>query len=240
MEAASPPLAFVAGVVSILSPCVLPLLPVVLGTAVSEHRFGPMALAAGLALSFLLIGLLVATVGFSLALDAEMFRTTAAGLLVIAGIVLAVPPIQARLSVAAAPIAGFLARRFEGAAYQGLTGQFGFGVLLGAVWTPCVGPTLGAASVMAAQGRDLLQVAVVMLLFSVGTALPLLGLGLLSREALLRWRGRMLATGHAGKMAVSFVLISTGVLILSGYDKTVEAIALDLTPDWLIGLSTRF
>ena len=52
-------LAFIAGVLSTLSPCVLPLLPIVLGTAVSEHRAGPVALAAGLALSFVTVGLFV-------------------------------------------------------------------------------------------------------------------------------------------------------------------------------------
>ena len=63
-------LAFLAGVLSTLSPCVLPLLPLVLSAAVSEHRFGPAALAAGLAASFVAIGLFVATIGFSIGLDA--------------------------------------------------------------------------------------------------------------------------------------------------------------------------
>jgi cytochrome c-type biogenesis protein len=240
MESASPFLAFVAGIVSIFSPCVLPLLPVVLGTAVSKHRFGPMALAAGLALSFLVLGLFVATIGFSLGIDSELFRTAAAVVLVVAGTILAVPSMQARLSVVAAPIGAFAARRFEGATHNGLTGQFGLGLLLGAVWSPCVGPTLGAASVLAAQGRDLSQVVVVMLLFAVGTALPLLGLGLLSREAVLRWRGRMLATGRTGKMVLGVALVCAGVLILSGYDKSIEAALLNVTPAWLSDLAAGF
>jgi len=65
--------AVVAGVLSTLSPCVLPLLPVVLGTAVSQHRFGPVALAGGLAVSFVAIGLFVATIGFSIGLDLAAF-----------------------------------------------------------------------------------------------------------------------------------------------------------------------
>ena len=180
MEFASLGLAFVAGLVSIFSPCVLPLAPVVLGTAVSEHRLGPMALAAGLALSFLILGLFVAAIGFSLGLDSELFRTIAAVLLLLVGIVLIVPALQARLSLAAAPLGNWMEHRFGGTAKKGLTGQFGVGVLLGAAWTPCVGPTLGAASVLAAQGRDLAQVALTMLVFAIGTALPLLLLGLVS------------------------------------------------------------
>lgn len=240
METASIGLSFLAGLVSIFSPCVLPLLPVVLGTAVSEHRLGPVALAAGLALSFLILGLFVATVGFSLGLDSELFRTLAAILLLAVGIVLVVPALQTRLSAATAPLGNWAEQRFGGAAKKSLTGQFGVGVLLGAIWTPCVGPTLGAASVLAAQGRDLFQVAITMFVFAVGTALPLLLLGLLSREALTRWRGRLLATGTTGKMVLGFVLAGTGALILTGYDKPVEAALLRLTPEWLTEIATRF
>ncbi|MGU3423203.1 cytochrome c biogenesis protein CcdA, partial [Methylobacterium sp. D54C] len=62
-------LAFLAGILSVLSPCVLPLLPLVLGAAASEHRLGPAALPAGRAQSFVAIGLFVATVGFAIGLD---------------------------------------------------------------------------------------------------------------------------------------------------------------------------
>ena len=67
-------LAFLAGLLSILSPCVLPLLPIVLGAATSEHRLGPIFLAAGVALSFVAIGLFIATIGFGLGLDGDAFR----------------------------------------------------------------------------------------------------------------------------------------------------------------------
>ena len=84
-------LAFLAGVLSILSPCVLPLLPMVLGGAVSEHKFGPVALAAGLALSFTAIGIFVALIGFALGLDASVFRVAAAVLMITLGALLLMP-----------------------------------------------------------------------------------------------------------------------------------------------------
>ena len=83
--------ALLAGAVSFLSPCVLPLIPIVLGAAVGEHRFGPAALAAGLALSFVTIGLFVATIGFSIGLDLDVFRSVAAVLLIVMGAVLLIP-----------------------------------------------------------------------------------------------------------------------------------------------------
>jgi cytochrome c-type biogenesis protein len=240
MGFASLGLAFLAGLVSILSPCVLPLLPVVLGTAVSKHRLGPVALAAGLALSFLILGLFVATIGFSLGLDGDLFRMIAASVLLAVGIVLVVPALQARLSLATAPLGNWAGQRFGGRAQEGLAGQLGVGLLLGAVWTPCVGPTLGAASVLAAQGRDLVQVALTMLAFAAGSVLPLLLLGLLSRDVLMRWRSRLLATGARGKIVLGFVLVATGALILSGYDRPFETALLRVAPEWLTDITTRF
>ncbi|GBU15906.1 MULTISPECIES: cytochrome c biogenesis protein CcdA [Methylobacteriaceae] len=233
-------LAFLAGVLSVLSPCVLPLLPLVLGAAASEHRLGPAALAAGLALSFVVIGLFVATVGFAIGLDTDVFRTVAAVLLVLVGLVLMVPAVQTRLAVAAGPVSDWTETRFGGFSTAGLLGQFGVGVLLGAVWSPCVGPTLGAASLLASQGRNLGTVALTMFLFGVGAALPLLILGTLSREVLLRWRDRMMSAGKGLKAALGLILVVSGAVILSGYDKAIEAALVNASPSWLTDLTTRF
>ena len=100
MDYANVALALFAGLLSILSPCVLPLVPVVLGTAVSEHRLGPLALATGLATSFTAIGLFVATVGYSVGLDGELFRVTGAVLLVAAGFALMLPRLQIQFALA--------------------------------------------------------------------------------------------------------------------------------------------
>jgi cytochrome c-type biogenesis protein len=233
-------LAFLAGVLSTLSPCVVPLIPLVLGTALSEHKLGPAALAAGLALSFTTFGLFVATVGFAVGLDAGIFRSVAAVLMVSVGIVLVMPRFQASLAVASGPIGNWGENHFGGTAKAGLTGQFSVGLLLGIVWAPCVGPTLGAASMLAARGQNLVEVALTMLVFGVGAALPLLLLGMVSRETMMRLRGRLMATGRGAKIALGAILVALGLLILSGFDKKVEALAVDLSPAWLTSLTTRF
>lgn len=232
--------AFLAGVLSILSPCILPLLPVILGTAVSEHRLGPAALASGLAISFVGIGLFIATIGFGIGLDAGHFRLIAALLLITVGVILLVPQLQTQLVAAAAPVTGWTESRFGGISTGGIKGQFALGLLLGAVWSPCAGPTLGAASVLAAQGKDLGQVTLVMLAFGIGAALPLLLLGLLSREALMRWRGRLMEAGKGGKSVLGVLLIVVGLFIVSGVDKQIEAAVVQASPDWLIRLTTSF
>jgi cytochrome c-type biogenesis protein len=233
-------LAFLAGVLSVLSPCVLPLLPIVFGTAQSEHRLGPLALAAGLAISFTVIGLFVATVGYAIGLDTDVFRWISAVLLIAVGAVLLVPYLQAQFAVAAGPVGNWVDDRFGGFTATSLWGQFGLGLLLGAVWAPCVGPTLGAASLLAAKGEDLGQVGVTMFAFGIGAAVPLMVLGFASREAMQRWRGRLAEAGKGGKMLLGALLVAVGLLVATGADKTLEAFLVDASPQWLTNLTTRY
>ena len=240
MTVSSSFLAFLAGVLSILSPCVLPILPVVLGAAASEHRSGPIALACGLSTSFVVIGLFLATIGHTIGLDADHLRYVAAALIMVVGAILLLPSVQARLAFAAGPIGNWADDTLSSARSGGIGGQFLVGVLLGAVWSPCVGPTLGAASLLAAQGRDLPRVAVTMLAFGAGAALPLLALGWLSRETMKRWRGRLLSAGHGMKAALGVLLVAVGALVLSGLDKLIESGLVEASPQWLTNLTTSF
>lgn len=233
-------LALLAGLLSTLSPCVLPLIPIVIGTALGEHRFGPVVLAIGLALSFVIIGLFVATIGFAVGLDQELFRSIAAVLLIVVGGALLIPRFQLQLANAAGPIGNWAHEHAGGFSTRGLGGQFAVGLVLGAVWSPCVGPTLGAASVLAARSESLALVALTMLAFGIGAALPLLAIGMMSREALSRWRTRLLAAGSGGKAFIGIMLVAFGALILTGLDKRIEAFLVEASPIWLTEFTTRF
>jgi cytochrome c-type biogenesis protein len=233
-------LAFAAGLLSILSPCVLPLVPIVLGAAVVAHPLGALALAAGLAVSFTALGLLLALVGFGLGIDPGTFRVVAAAIMIVLGVVLVVPSWQAQLAAAGGPISSWTDRRFGGFASSGLAGQFAIGLLLGAVWSPCVGPTLGAASLLASQGHGLLRVTLTMMVFGVGAALPLILLGLLSRATLMRARSSLMSAGKLGKALLGAAFIVIGVSIVSGADKRIEAALVDASPPWLTELTTSF
>src|SRR5580693_2872522 len=186
-------LAYLAGVLSTLSPCVLPLLPLVIGAAAATHRLGPLALALGLASSFVVVGLFAATIGFSIGLDADVFRLVAAALMIIVGAVLIVPLFQSRLALAAGPASHWANERLAGLSTAGLAGQFCVGMLLGVAWSPCGGPTLGAASLLASQESELPRVAATMLVFGLGASSPLLVVGILSRELMLRMRDHLLS-----------------------------------------------
>ncbi len=231
---------FLAGVLSTLSPCVLPLLPIIFGSAAATHRLGLPALAAGVVLSFVSIGLFVATIGFSIGLDGDVFRTIGAILLAVLGVVLLSSPLQQRFALVTGGISNAGNRMMAGLSFNSPAGQFLLGLLLGAIWSPCVGPTLGAASVLAAQKQDLGGVALVMIAFGAGTALPLLLIGLLSREALGRWRGRLMSAGKTGKALLGGAALAVSVLILTGPDRSLETALVTASPDWLTDLTTRF
>jgi cytochrome c biogenesis protein CcdA len=231
-------LSFVAGSLSTLSPCVLPLVPILLGSAVTAHALGPIALAAGLMLSFTVIGVAVASLGAALGLDPSLFRNIASVLLVAFGVLLLSAKLQERFAVAASGVSGAGQGLLAGLTIDGLSGQFILGLLLGIVWSPCVGPTLGATITLASQGQSLAQVTLLMALFGLGAGLPLIALGFVSRQAMTRIRTRLLTAGQFGKQALGTVMLALGLAILTGTDKLFEAWALNAAPAWLIELTT--
>jgi cytochrome c-type biogenesis protein len=233
-------LAYLAGALSTLSPCVLPLLPIIIGSAASAHRLGPLALALGLAGSFVVVGLFAATIGFAIGIDTDAYRTVAAALLILVGVVLIVPAWQARLALAAGPMSNRAAQRLAGFSASGPWGQLWVGALLGVVWSPCVGPTLGAASLLASQAKDLPQVAATMLVFGLGASSPLIAVGMLSRAAMTRVRERLLSAGSGLKAALGLAFALIGAAIVTGLDKQIETALVEGSPQWLTDLTTRF
>jgi cytochrome c-type biogenesis protein len=228
---------FAAGVLSTLSPCVLPLLPILIASAFQQSRLGPLALTLGIAFSFTAIGLLLSLFGFAIGLEQEAVRMVAASLMLAFGLVLLVPMLQRALAQVSAPLTqggNALLARFTP---QGLVGQLGLGLLLGAVWSPCTGPTLGAAIGLAAQAATAVGAGGVMLSFSLGAAVPILILAYGSRSIMAR-RGGMAAIGGIGKPAMGAGLAAVGLLVITGWDKGLEAWAVDAMPSWLVGLTT--
>lgn len=232
-------LALGAGVLSTLAPCVLPLIPILVGSALMAHPLGPLALAGGLALSYAVVGTLLASAGSVAGLDRGGLQTVGAAVLVLFGAVLLVPGLQAGFARAASALGNAGQGCLERLAPRGLAGQFLVGGLLGLVWSPCVGPTLGGAITLASRSGYLAEAGAVMLVFGLGAALPLLVLGSLSRAAAHRFRGRLLAAGHHGRMALGMVLATLGILMLTGTDQTLEAWLLERTPSWLLELTVK-
>lgn len=230
----------VAGGLSTLSPCVLPLIPILITSALNTHKLGPFALAGGLALSFTVVGVFLATLGASLGLDQDTFRIAAATLLIGFGVILISASLQERFAVAASGISNSGQSLLNHISTDTLGGQFLLGLILGIVWSPCVGPTLGAAITLASQGESLGHITLVMALFGIGAGIPLILLGLLSRQAMMRFRDKLLLAGQTGKKVLGVLLLLVGIMIVFGWDKLLESAALDVLPIWLVNLSVRY
>jgi cytochrome c-type biogenesis protein len=233
-------LAYVAGLVTILNPCILPLLPIIIASALGQSRWGPAALAGGLVLSFSTFGLFVIAFGFSIGLEEAMVRSAAGILLVLAGITLLLPRLQMALSVAAAPLTNRLNQLLGNVAGDGAGGQFAIGAVLGGVWAPCVGPTLGVAIAAASMGQNIRSAFGIFLVFGLGVATSILAFAYLSRRTLLERRSVAIGLARFGKPAFGIVLLLVGTLIVTGLDRTMEARVLEIAPDWLVRFTTRF
>ena len=233
-------LGLLAGALTTLSPCILPILPIVLVGAMGQHRYAPLALVGGLVLAFTSVGLLISGAAWALNLPDGTIRAGAAVLLVLFGLILLSTLLQQRFATLTAPLSGALNSISSRFAPEGLQGQFLLGALLGAVWTPCSGPTLGAAITLAASSDTLLKSAFIMAMFSIGASLPLLALAYGSRQTLKSRRKAFETVARIANPVLGAVLVSFGVLIMLGYDRAIEAALVKAMPDWLLELTTRF
>ena len=229
--------AYLAGLLTLINPCVLPLLPIVIATAFQSARHGPIALAGGLIISFTVVGVGVTAFGHLIGLDAMFVNRAAAVLMIGFGVVLLVPQSQALLATVAAPLADGANARIDRIKDAGLTGQLFIGALLGAVWSPCIGPTLGGAVGLAAAGDNLAQATFTMLVFGLGVSTILLALAYGSRAVVGGRRERLMSAMPWAKPVVGAMLLLVGLAIFFHIDRAIEAWLLDIMPVWLQDLS---
>lgn len=233
-------LGLLAGALTTLSPCVLPILPIVLLGAMDRHRLGPAALAAGMVTTFTGLGILLSGAGWTLDLPGDAVRIGAAGLMVLFGVVLLSTVLQHRFAALATPVTDGLNRILERFTPNGLGGQFALGALLGAVWTPCSGPTLGTAVSLAANSQTVAKAGTIMLFFGIGTSLPLMAIAYGSRRSLRSRRDLFMRIGRVAKPLLGVIMLVFGLLVLLGLDKMIEAAFVASMPNWLVGITTRF
>jgi cytochrome c-type biogenesis protein len=232
--------AYIAGLLTLINPCVLPVLPIVLASALQAHRLGPVALAVGMAASFVVLGLTVTAFGQAIGLDERTLAQVGAVAMIGFGLVLLVP----RLNTGFASVtAGFATRAdagIDGIDRSGLGGQVLAGILLGAVWSPCIGPTLGGAISLASQGQSLGWAGAIMTAFAAGVASVILALGYGARAAILRRRDLMRHLADRAKPMMGVMFLAVGLAILFRWHHAAEAWLIDHLPAWLVDLSVSF
>ena len=226
-----------AGLLTLINPCVLPVLPIVLASALQSHKHGPLALATGMSVTFVLLGVGLATFGTSIGLDTDRVSQIGAMLMVAFGLVLLVPQLNSKFALATAGMATSADTRVGQLDQSSLRGQFLGGAMLGAVWSPCVGPTLGGAISLAYSGESLGYATGIMISFALGISTIILLLGYGAREAIMSRQASMRALAEKSKPLMGIIFLLVGVMILTNFHHVIESWLLDIMPFWLQDLS---
>lgn len=234
------PLATLAGGLTILSPCILPLTPIVLTSSLDQHKYGPAALALGLGLSFACFGVGLSLAEAAFGFDVDVVKQVGAILMIGVGLFTLIPKSRAIFAVALAPVSAWAANRSTGIKNDSLAGQFGLGALLALVWSPCVGPTLGAAFALSSQGQGLWLAGLTMLAFGLGASGVLLVIAYGFRQSITRYRPALLTFARHSQSLMGVGLLLVGLLVLSGLDQAFGRIVVAASPAWLVELTTKF
>lgn len=229
--------AYVAGLLTLINPCVLPVLPIVLVGALNASKVGPLALAAGMSLSFVVFGVSVTAFGHIIGLTQDRLAQIGAALMVMFGLVLIVPMFARRFEMATAGLAAGADAQMDTIDNASLRGQFVGGLLLGTVWSPCIGPTLGGAIALASQGEYLGYVTLIMIFFALGVSTLIIGLGLGAREALRTRVQALRGLAERSKPIIGITFVAVGVMLLLQLHHSIEGWLLDIMPIWLQDLS---
>ena len=232
--------AYLAGVLTLINPCVLPILPIVLASSTQGSKHGPAALAAGMSLAFVVLGMTILVFGSSIGLDDQSMVTIGAWAMLAFGVVLLVPRFSDSFATATAGISSSANAQIDNLGGNGLKQQFIGGVLLGAVWSPCVGPTLGGAISFASQGQSLMWSALIMIFFALGVSTVIVALGYGTREIISARRDLMRSLADKSRPLMGAVFVLVGLMLITKTHHRIESYLVDVLPVWLIDLSVKF
>lgn len=228
--------AFLAGIVTILSPCILPILPIILSSSVDQSgRRRPIGVVVGFVTSFTFFTLFLSTIVRTLGIPAQSPRLFSIVILVVLGFSLLVPKIQLIIEQLFSKLVRFLPNNHT---RQGFVGGVTIGFSLGLLWTPCVGPILASVITLALSGTVTLQALFITLAYSIGTAIPMLLIMLAGSTALRRVPWLVRNTASIQK-AFGVLMILTAIGILFNFDRRFQSFILDKFPNYGVGL-TKF
>ncbi|MFM0040295.1 cytochrome c biogenesis protein CcdA [Paraburkholderia sp. RAU2J] len=173
------PLALLAGLLTIASPCILPVMPILLGTSVERpSRVRPLFIIAGFILTFASFAMLLGAVSSTVHVAQQALRNTGIALLALSGLLRLWPRpydwLVAQLQAPLARIGAVIAP--GGQPGSGNAGGFLLGMSLGAVWTPCAGPVLASILVLVVKAQDLGWSALLLTSYAIGAAIPMLAI----------------------------------------------------------------
>jgi cytochrome c biogenesis protein CcdA len=196
-------------------------------------------MASGMIGAFVGAGMLLAQTGTVLGIERTTVTQLAAVIFVLTGAVLVIPKLHSSFNRIMLPVSELSSRLGAKAESLGAFGYVLAGALLGLIWAPCSGPTLGVAFTLAAKDESLMRAATLMSLFGLGSSIPILGVAYGAKNIFISKRRVLIKRGVGAKNLLGSMMILLGVLALTGTDKIVEEVILAHLPEWWLDLSTK-
>ncbi len=230
--------AFLAGIITVLSPCILPILPIILTSSIGGQNTGksrPLGVVVGFILSFTFFTLFLSTIVRLSDIPADTLRLVSVLVIAGFGVSLLIPQFQVFVERLFSKLAGFMPSS------QNRTG-FGGGLLIGfsvgLLWTPCVGPILASVISIAITGTVTFDAFLITLAYSLGTAIPMFLIMLGGENALRRVPWLLSNLGNIQKL-FGVLMILTAIGIFFNVDRKFQTFVLNTFPQYGVGL-TKF
>jgi cytochrome c biogenesis protein CcdA/thiol-disulfide isomerase/thioredoxin len=222
--------AFIAGLVTILSPCILPVLPIVLGSATSGGKKRPVGIITGFIFSFTFFTLSLSYIVKATGLPSDSLRIIAIILVGLFGFSMLVPSAQIQMEKMFSILSGFLPKNTTD---SGFIGGVVVGLCLGLLWTPCVGPILASVITLAATSSVNFTTIIITLAYSIGTAIPMFAIMYGGKSLLL------LKNSASIQKIFGVLMILTAIAMYFNVDRTFQTYILEKFPNYGAGL-TKF
>lgn len=224
--------AFFAGIVTILSPCILPILPIVLSGSMSGNKHRPLGIVLGFIASFTFFTLFLSLIVNATGISGESLRFISIGILFIFGLSLLVPKLQVMMETFFSSLIGVQKTQNR----TGFLGGIVIGLSLGLLWTPCVGPILAAVISLALTNSVTIETFVITLAYAIGTAVPMFLIMLTGRRLFIKFPTLLDSTSHIQKgFGIIMIILSLGLYF--GVDRSFQTWILTVFPSYGAGLT---
>lgn len=233
---------FLAGLLTTLSPCVLPVLPFLIGSALRKNKLSPLFMTFGLGTSFVILGYALSRFGTILGFDSEQIRRGSALILILMSSFFISKKLQLIISEKLTVFASFgstATNKWKLDETSNLDSVV-IGILMGVIWSPCAGPTLGVAISLASQKWAAYDALKIMLIYSIGAVIPMLMISYGLRSFFVKYQAKVIKTVDSSKSIFGFILLIIGLFVFFGIDKSVEAFLLSNLPQSWLDLITKY
>lgn len=228
--------AFIGGIITILSPCILPVLPIVLSGSLTGGKKRPLGIVTGFIVSFTFFTLFLSAIVKALGIAPDTLRYIAVAILILFGFSLFVPKFQVFMEQLFSKLSSRINTRKQQSSTNDFLAGIPIGASLGLIWTPCVGPIIASVITLAATSQVNGSAILITLAYSIGTAIPMLAITYGGRQLLQKAPSLLTHAQHIQK-GFGILMVLTAIAIFFNIDRTIQTYILTAFPQYGTGLT---